>query len=89
MQRFMGGRSLSVWRGLVGTAVVGLLVGFSSGVLILLFMVVKTGLHAHGPEFTPSEINWVIQQLPLWSLIGLLAGLGVGFLMAATADQAS
>jgi hypothetical protein len=41
-------------------------------------MAVKTGLHAHGPEFTPAEINWVLQQTPIWTAAGLLAGLGLG-----------
>ena len=52
--------------------------GLGFGLLTLLIMAVKTGLHGHGPEFSPAEISWVIDQIPLWSLVGLLAGLGVG-----------
>jgi hypothetical protein len=79
-QYFLGGREFSArqWWGI--TAVLGLLFGVGSGLLTLLFMAVKTGLHAHGPEFTPQEINWVMQQIPLWSVVGLLAGLGLGLL---------
>lgn len=77
-QHFLGGREFSVMRWLGITAVLGLLFGLSSGLLTLLFMVVKTGLHAHGPEFTPSEVTWLIQQIPLWTAVGLLTGLGLG-----------
>jgi hypothetical protein len=77
-QYFLGDRTFSLAQWLVITAVCGLLLGLGSGLLTLLFMIVKTGLHAHGPEFTPSELSWVLQQIPLWVLVGLLAGLGLG-----------
>ena len=80
LQFFIGGRGLSVggWLGI--TAVFGLLFGLGSALLTLFLMAVKTGLHAHGPEFTPTEIHWVWAQLPLWSLTGTLTGLGLGML---------
>lgn len=77
-QRLLGGREFSVKQWLGITAVWGFLFGLGSGVLTLLFMVVKTGLHAHGPEFTPPEVTWLIQQIPLWTTVGLLTGLGLG-----------
>ncbi len=80
--RFLGGRSWSLRAWLGGTAVLGLLFGLGSGVLTLVFMAVKTGLHAHGPEFTSQQIAWVWQQTPLWAVVGLLAGLGLGMIMA-------
>jgi hypothetical protein len=43
-------------------------------------MALKTGLHAHGHEFTRAEIAWVLGRTPLWALAGLFAGLGVGLL---------
>ena len=46
-------------------------------------MAIKTGLHAHGPEFSGSELDWVLQQIPMWALVGLLGGLGLGFLLKA------
>lgn len=78
IQYFLGGRTFSgkQWVGI--TAVLGLLFGLGSGLLTLLFMVIKTGLHAHGPEFTPPEVTWIMQQVPLWTAVGLLAGLGLG-----------
>jgi len=79
-QYFLGGREFPARRWWGITAVGGLLFGLGSGLLTLLFMAVKTGLHAHGPEFTPQEITWVINQIPLWSVVGLLAGLGLGLL---------
>jgi hypothetical protein len=79
-QRFLGGRYFSAkqWWGM--TAVLGLLFGLGSGLLTLLFMAVKTGLHTHGPEFTLPEVAWIIQQIPLWTAVGLLAGLSLGLL---------
>ncbi|MCA9934630.1 MAG: hypothetical protein H6662_19980 [Ardenticatenaceae bacterium] len=65
------------------TTALGLLAGLGAIPLTLLFMVVKTGLHAHGPEFTLIEINWVIQQTFLWGLVGALLGLGMGLLLVA------
>jgi len=79
-RRFWSNRTLPRGVQLGGTAVLGLLFGLGSGLLTLLFMAVKTGLHAHGPEFTPQQIAWVWQQTPLWALAGLLAGLGLGMI---------
>ncbi len=61
----------------------GLLFGLGSVFLTLFFMAMKTGLHAHGPEFTSFEINWVLQQAPIWAAAGVVAGLGLGLLMKA------
>lgn len=77
-QRWLAGRQVSRAGWLVMTAVAGLLFGIGCGVLTLLGMVIKTGLHAHGPEFSPAQIEWVWAQLPLWTAVGLLTGLGVG-----------
>ena len=80
-RRVVAKRPLALWRWLAGTAVLGLLFGLGCGLLTLFFMAVKTGLHAHGPEFTPIEIAWVWQRTPLWAFVGLLAGLGLGMLV--------
>lgn len=80
LQKIIGGRVLTGWRWWGGTAVTGLLFGLGSGILTLAFMAVKTGLHAHGPEFSPIQINWLLNQLPIWSAAGLLFGLGLGLL---------
>ena len=69
------------------TAVFGALLGLGSALFTLLFMAVKTGLHAHGPEFTAEEVNWVVQQIPLWTVVGLLGGLGLGLLLKAVATR--
>lgn len=65
---------LALWAGL------GLTSGFATAFLTLLFMAIKTGLHAHGPEYSTAELEWALQKLPLWSLAGFLAGLGAGFI---------
>ncbi|RMG95350.1 MAG: hypothetical protein D6706_12195 [Chloroflexi bacterium] len=77
-QKWFGGRMMSKKRWLVLTAVSGLAFGTSSGILTLIFMAVKTGIHAHGPEFTPSQIEWVLRQIPFWAVAGCVAGLGIG-----------
>lgn len=79
-QKWVGGKTVRGWRWVGLTAVTGLLLGLASGPMVLLFMGLKTGLHAHGPEFTAAQITWVIRQMPLWSAAGLAAGLGLGLL---------
>lgn len=87
IQRFLGGRTVSViaWLGI--TAVTGLLTGLISVGITLIFMAVKTGLHAHGPEFTQAELSWVWQQLPLWGIVGLLGGTAVGLITIGISSQ--
>ncbi|MBK9050843.1 MAG: hypothetical protein IPL78_07995 [Chloroflexi bacterium] len=81
IQRWGRGRVLAGWFWLIGMTLTGLLVGVSTIFATLAFMAVKTGLHAHGPEFTPSEIAWVWNQLPLWTIIGTLTSLGLASLI--------
>lgn len=79
-QRWLGGRTLGRGRWLLAAALFGLYLGLGSAIFTLLAMTVKTGLHAHGPEFTRAEINWVLEQLPYWTAAGLLAGLGLSLI---------
>ena len=81
-QRFAAGHTLrlAAWLALCGGS--GLLWGAGSAVLALLLMAVKTGLHAHGPEFSVAEINWMVDQMPVWGGLGLVVGLGLGLLAA-------
>lgn len=81
-QRWLGGKRVGRRAGVLVTAVTGLLLGSGSGIFSLIFMAVKTGLHAHGPEFTQAEIEWVLGMLPLWTAVGLLVGLGLGLIWA-------
>jgi hypothetical protein len=81
--RFLYGRTVSTGGWLLLSAVLGAAVGISSGLLTLALMAIKTGLHAHGPEFSGGELDWVLQQIPMWALAGLLGGLGLGFLLKA------
>ncbi|MEM7802039.1 MAG: hypothetical protein AAF633_22790 [Chloroflexota bacterium] len=60
----------------------GLAVGAVVPWIILALMALKTGVHAHGPEYTPAEINWVAQQWPFWLSLGGGIGLGYGLLTA-------
>ena len=82
VQRFMAGRRYTLGLWLFICSVSGLFLGLGFAVLTLILMAVKTGLHGHGPEFSPEEITWVVGQIPLWGTIGLLAGAGLGALAA-------
>ena len=79
----LGGLIVPVRRAIILATAAGLLFGAGLVLLTLFLMVLKTGLHAHGPEYTAQEIAWVWRQLPLWAGAGGLAGLGLGLLAAA------
>ena len=85
--RVLSGRTLSLGVWLLVAAVSGVLFGLGTALLTLIFMAFKTGLHAHGPEFSALEFNWVFQQIPLWTLAGLLGGFGLGLLLKAVSTQ--
>ena len=80
LRRFLGGRYLSTRRWLLLCAALGGAAGPGCALLALALMVVKTGLHGHGPEFTLAEIQWLVGQIPLWAIAGSLAGLGLAML---------
>ena len=82
-QRLLGGREISSSRWLLLCGALGASIGLGCGLLVLVLMAIKTGLHGHGPEFTPAEIEWVVSQIPLWTLAGLIAALGLGLLALA------
>lgn len=65
-----------LWGGLGG--IIGLLTPW----LIVGLMILKTGVHAHGPEYTPAEIAWTLSQFPGWGVIGAGFGVGYGLLSA-------
>lgn len=85
LQKRLGGKVLSRGKFVGITAVAGLTFGLGSALLTLLFMALKTGLHTHGPEFSQAEIEWIIHQIPLWTMAGLLLGLGTGLVIAGAA----
>ena len=76
-------RALSPGKTVVLGAVGGLAYGMGLVLLTLFLMAVKTGLHAHGPEYTAYELVWVWNQLALWAVAGSLVGLGMGLLAVA------
>lgn len=83
LARWFGGREvgLPLWLGLASLA--GLAWGLGASGLVVVLMGLKTGLHAHGPEYSSAEVAWVWRQIPFWIVAGLPAGLGVGLLAAA------
>jgi len=82
---FLGGRTLSPRRFVLMAVAVGLAAGIALPFVTIFLMALKTGIHAHGPEYTAREIAWVWQQLPLWGAVGGLVGLGLG--LVATGRQ--
>lgn len=82
---YLDGRGRQRWRPrhVVIAAVAGLLAGAGLALLTLFLMALKTGMHAHGPEYSPADLAWVWAQLPLWSAAGALLGLGLGLLRLA------
>ena len=67
----------------IDAILLGALFALSTIALTLVFMVLKTGIHGHGPEFSPHEINQLIEKLPIALLAGMIAGAGVGLLIVA------
>ncbi|MGW8319863.1 MAG: hypothetical protein ACWGPS_11500 [Candidatus Promineifilaceae bacterium] len=80
---WLGGRAVKPSQLLLVCAALGGIGGLACALLALALMAVKTGLHGHGPEFTPTQIDWVVSQMPLWGVSGTLAGLGLGLLTLA------
>lgn len=66
--------NLLIWGG------IGLINGLMLPPIILMLMGLKTGLHAHGPEFTPVEIAYILSRFVPWGGLGLLGGLGWGMM---------
>ncbi|MCA9866241.1 MAG: hypothetical protein KIS95_00425 [Anaerolineae bacterium] len=83
MRRWSWMRSLPPRKTVALAAVGGLAYGSGLVLLTLFLMTVKTGLHAHGPEYTSYELVWLWNQLLLWAAAGGLVGLGVGLLAVA------
>jgi hypothetical protein len=83
VERSVGGRRLAPWRWLLLLALLGFVAGAATAALALLLMAVKTGLHAHGPEYSAAELAWVAGSIPLWAVAGLLAGVGLALVTLA------
>lgn len=82
-QRLLGGRELAASQWLLFAGALGAATGLAGALLTLVLIAIKTGLHGHGPEFTTSQIEWIVGQIPLWTVTGTIAGLGVGLLVLA------
>jgi len=81
VQRYLANRDYSKRAQIATAGILGMFDGFLTCLLTLILMVIKTGLHSHGPEFQQSEFMWVLNQIPFWSAAGFLGGVGVGLLV--------
>ena len=60
----------------------GILTGTTITPLILLFMVLKIGLHAHLiPDYSYEQFISIINRTPIWFTSGFLAGMGFGIIL--------
>ncbi len=78
--RFLAGRELSIRQLVAIFLAAGLFLGLGSTLFTLAAMILKTGLHAHGPEFSQAELLWVTRQASIWSVAGMCGGLGAAML---------
>jgi hypothetical protein len=81
--RYLGGRTMTAGRFVALAAAAGIAGGFGAVLLTLFLMILKTGIHAHGPEYTSQDITWVWSQMPIWGVAGGLVGLGLALLVIA------
>ncbi len=79
--RAVGGRRLSAGQVVALAGVVGLVAGAAVVPATFAAMAFKTGLHAHGPEYTVAQLAAVWAQWPLWLVAGGVAGVGLGLLL--------
>lgn len=69
----MGGRRL------LAALVVGAILGAAAPLLAILLIFLKVSLHNHPvADFTMGEVRQLLAVVPVWSLVGLLAGAAFG-----------
>lgn len=61
--------------------ILGVLAGSLVGILAVLLMAIKTGLHGHPvADYTPDQIQNTLSSTALWMIIGGLVGSGIELL---------
>ena len=66
----------------------GLLVGAFASLCTAALMLFKNLRHAHVfPDYPAEMLLAVLERLPIWSIAGGLAGLGIGLLLASRLNQ--
>jgi hypothetical protein len=61
--------------------------GLLMGMVAILLMAIKTGIHGHGtPDYTPEQILEIISRTPIFVIGGALLGVGGGLLRIAKLD---
>ena len=87
-KEFVLSRFISPSAAVVYWALTGGMAGLIAPAAILGLMVLKTGVHAHGAEYTPLEILWVANQFWRWLIFGGILGLGIGLIQSAMTKRA-
>lgn len=64
-------------RTIIKYSIVGGGAGLLMGMVAILLMAIKTGIHGHGtPDYTPEQILEIISRIPFFVLGGVLIGVG-------------
>ena len=74
--------------GLIFAVLAGSLIGALSALASALLMLFKDLRHGHiFPDYPPEMMLAMLERLPVWSLAGGLAGLGIGILLKLRAEH--
>ncbi len=61
-------------------SITGIIAGLTTAPLAVALMAFKSGAHGHTlPDFTPDQMLTILRRAPVWSMSGLLIGLGSGW----------
>ncbi len=81
--RSIWSRDVSGSRGVFWTTLLGLGAGLSAGPIAVLLITVKISLHAHPvPSFIMLDVVSILNRTIIWSIVGLLAGVALGWVYA-------
>ena len=76
---FLSGNKKPFRKPIFNYVLAGSIAGIAITPLTLFLMAFKTGLHGHqAPDFTNQQVLSIVYRIPIWTLGGILIGLGFG-----------
>ena len=79
LARWSQRRRLEARGWLLSSSIAGTLGGGLIGPMAVTLMMLKTSLHLHAePDFAAADLIHVLRASPLWAVVGLTIGLGMG-----------